>query len=175
MVSYKIIFTGPPGAGKTSALSTLSDIAVVEKKLVAGDNGEDGQTPASMDYGLVNLADGASIHLYGTPTQEYIDVSLETLIEDGIGLVLLIDNSRPKPFADLRCFVKTFREFIDQTALVIGVTKTDTHAAPSVEDYHQELKPLGLVAIPVFEVDTRQRKDISLLVEALLCSIAPSF
>jgi len=57
--------------------------------------------------------------------------------------------------------------------VVIGVTRTDIRAQPAIEDYYRELAPLGLASIPVFEVDARKRKDVSLLVEALLCSLDP--
>lgn len=163
MLNQKIIFAGPPDAGVSSALAILSDTPISKKILAA----------ASADFGQVNLEDDVSIDLYGTSVKEFDSTSLDALTDGGIGLVLLIDNSSPQPFSDLRSLIKTFRSFIDQNTLVIGVTKTDTNPAPFIEDYHQELKPLGLVSTPVFEVDTGNRKDISLLVEALLCSVEP--
>ncbi|MBK7415353.1 MAG: ATP/GTP-binding protein [Dechloromonas sp.] len=175
MAVYKIIFTGPVGAGKTTAISSLSDIPPVKTDRLASDMTRERkpETTVAMDYGLVNLANGVAIHLYGTPGQERFDFMWEILVEGGIGLVLLIDNTRPDPFVDLRFFVKAFRKFIDQTGVVIGVTRTDIRAQPAIEDYYRELAPLGLASIPVFEVDARKRKDVSLLVEALLCSLDP--
>jgi signal recognition particle receptor subunit beta len=163
MLNQKIIFAGTPCADVSNALATLSDTPISKIALAA----------ASLDFGQVNLEDDVSIDLYGISWHEFDFNSLDALTDGGIGLVLLIDNSSPQPFIDLRSLVKTFRSFIDQNTLVIGITKTDTHPAPFIEDYHQELKPLGLVSTPVFEVDTGNRKDISLLVEALLCSVEP--
>jgi signal recognition particle receptor subunit beta len=163
MLNQKIIFAGSPDAGVSCALATLSDTPISKNTLAA----------ASADFGQVNLEGDVSIDLYGTSGQEFDCTSLDALTDGGIGLVLLIDNSSPQPFIDLRSLVKTFRSFIDQNTLVIGITKTDTHPAPFIEDYHQELKPLGLASTPVFEVDTGNRKDVSLLAEALLCSVEP--
>ena len=97
----------------------------------------------------------------------------EILVGGGIGLVLLIDNTRDDPFQDLRFFINAFGKFIAETGMVIGITMTDLVAAPGIEDYHRELRSLGLKSVPVFEVDARKRKDVSLLVEALLCSLDP--
>lgn len=110
MAVYKIIFTGPVGAGKTTAISSLSDIPPVKTDRLASDmtRKRKPETTVAMDYGLVNLADGVAIHLYGTPGQERFDFMWEILVEGGIGLVLLIDNTRPDPFVDLRFFVKAF-------------------------------------------------------------------
>lgn len=175
MSAYKIIFTGPVGAGKTTAIGALSDITPVSTDRLASDMTRErkAETTVALDYGLVNLAEGATIHLYGTPGQERFDFMWEILIEGGIGLVLLIDNSRPDPFVDLRFFIKAFRSFIDRSGLVVGVTRTDIRAQPAIEDYYQEMSVLNMSTVPVFEVDARKRKDVSMLVEALLCSLDP--
>lgn len=175
MGSYKIIFTGPVGAGKTTAVGALSDIPTVRTDCAATDMTRErkAETTVAMDYGLVNLTDGVAIHLYGTPGQERFDFMWEILTEGSIGLVLLLDNCRPEPMQDLRFFVKAFRPFIDRTGLVIGVTRMDMRATPTIDSYYRELAPLGLRETPVFEVDARQRKDVSFLVQALLCSLDP--
>ncbi|MEN9479887.1 MAG: hypothetical protein RLZZ298_1282 [Pseudomonadota bacterium] len=175
MAAYKIIFTGPVGSGKTTAVATLSDITPVKTDCMATDMTglRKAETTVAMDYGRVNLSADVAVHLYGTPGQERFDFMWEILVGGGIGLVLLIDNTRSDPFVDLRFFINAFGKFIAETGLVIGVTMTDLAATPGIADYHRELRSLGLKAIPVFEVDTRKRKDVSLLVEALLCSLDP--
>lgn len=173
--TYKIIFTGPVGAGKTTAINVISDIPTVRTESIATDMTRDQkhETTVAMDYGRINLPNNTAVHLYGTPGQERFDFMWEILVEGGIGLVLLINNDRPNPIQDMRFFVSAFKDFIQNTALVIGVTHTDLKAQPSVSDYQRELSAIGLQGIPVFEVDTRERRDIVLLIESLLCSIDP--
>ncbi len=172
---HKIIFTGPVGAGKTTAINVISDIATVRTESLATDmtRAHKPETTVAMDYGRINLPDNTAIHLYGTPGQERFDFMWDILIEGGIGLVLLIDNNRPYPLHDLRFFIAAFREFIDRTSLVVGITHSDLKPAPSPLDYQRELASLGLHSIPIFEVDARQRRDIVCLLEALLCSLDP--
>lgn len=174
-MAYKIIFTGPVGAGKTTAINVISDIPTVRTESIATDMTRDQkhETTVAMDYGRINLPNNTAVHLYGTPGQERFDFMWEILVEGGIGLVLLINNNRPNPIQDMQFFVSAFKEFIQSTAVVIGITHTDIKAQPTIADFQRELSAIGLHGIPVFEVDTRQRRDIVLLIESLLCSIDP--
>lgn len=175
MSVHKIIFTGPVGAGKTTAINVISDIPTVRTESMATDMTREmkPETTVAMDYGRINLPDNAAIHLYGTPGQERFDFMWEILVEGGIGLVLLLNNNRPNPLQDMRFFISAFKDFIQSTALVIGITHSDIKAQPTISEYQRELSSIGLQGVPVFEVDTRQRRDIVLLIESLLCSLDP--
>ena len=174
MSNYKIIFTGPVGAGKTTAIQSLSDDAPVSTDEAASDMTKSRKkaTTVAMDYGLMRLEGGEVIHLYGTPGQERFDFMWDILSTGGIGLVILLDNTRPDPFVDLRFFLDTFSDFIDKTSVVIGVTQMDNSPKPTIGDYHLQLKGAGLNPA-IFEVDARESKDVSLLVQGLLYSLDP--
>lgn len=170
----KIIFTGPVGAGKTTAIASLSDIPPVSTDASASDMTKErkASTTVALDYGVMNLPGGEKIHLYGTPGQERFDFMWDILTTGGIGLVLLLDNTRADPFQDVKFFTGKFREFIDATSLVVGVTQMDLSPRPVLEEYHKQFEQLGLKP-PIFEVDGRVRSDIAMLVQALLYSIDP--
>lgn len=174
MSNYKIIFTGPVGAGKTTAIRALSDIDVIATDEQASDMTQNRKktTTVAMDYGLMKLDGGERIHLYGTPGQERFDFMWKILTQGGIGLVLLLDNTRAEPFQDMRFFLNAFDDFIKSTKLAIGVTRTDLANGPGLDEYHAELKKLGMTP-PLFEVDARKRLDVVQLVEALLFSLDP--
>ncbi len=174
MSAYKIIFTGPVGAGKTTAIESISDEPPIRTDEAASDMAKNRKTATTvaMDYGILNLDDGERIHLYGTPGQERFDFMWDILTIGGIGLVLLLDNTRSDPFTDLRFFLETFEGFIHSTKVVIGVTQMDLSQTPTIADYHMQLTGLGLNP-PIFEVDARVKADISLLVQSLLFSLDP--
>jgi signal recognition particle receptor subunit beta len=176
MNNHKIIFTGPVGAGKTTAIASISDIPPVRTDELASDmtRNRKNATTVAMDYGLMNLDGGERLHLYGTPGQERFNFMWDILTEGGIGLILLVNNARPDPFMDMGFFLDAFKGFIRNTQVAIGVTRTDQVSHPSIRAYHQRLAGKGLArCIPVFEVDARERKDVGLLVEALLYSLDP--
>jgi len=170
----KLIFTGPVGAGKTTAIASLSDEPPVRTDAFASDMAQNlkPETTVAMDYGVMSLEGGEKLHLYGTPGQERFDFMWEILSNGGIGLILLVDNSRTDPFQDLRFFLNRFRSFIDESGLAIGVTRMDLKAEPTLDAYHREIENLGVRA-PLLEVDARSRNDVSLLVQALLFHLDP--
>lgn len=174
MSQYKIIFTGPVGAGKTTAINSISDVPPIMTDAVASDMTKlrKSSTTVAMDYGIMNLAGGEKLHLYGTPGQERFDFMWEILTTGGIGLILLLDNTRADPFQDMKFFLDTFDKFITNTSVAIGVTQMDLSKKPAIEDYHIQLRALNLNP-PVFAVDARVKNDVSLLVQALLYSLDP--
>ena len=172
--NHKIIFTGPVGAGKTTAISAISDIPVLKTDENAQDMTKKRKqtTTVAMDYGLLNLGDGERIHLYGTPGQERFDFMWEILTQGGLGLILLLDNSRPDPFKDMQFFVNSFSDFISDRKMVVGITHMENNPAPTIETYHHHLKKHDIKA-PVLEVDARKKEDIETLLKVLLYSLDP--
>ena len=174
MSQFKIIFTGPVGAGKTTAIASISDVEPCSTDRVATDMTAKRKpnTTVAMDYGYMKLANGETIHLYGTPGQERFNFMWDILVDGGIGLVLLVDNSREDPFKDLSFFLDAFREFIEETAFVVGVTQSDIRSRPTIDEYHQyfEDRPMNPA---IFSVDARKHEDVSLLVQALLFTLDP--
>jgi hypothetical protein len=172
--NHKIIFTGPVGAGKTTAIRTISDIEVVGTDAKATDmtTRKKGQTTVAMDYGLLRVEGGERVHLYGTPGQERFDFMWDILTEGGVGLILLLDNTRQNPKNDLRFYTNAFAKFISERKLVVGVTRMDLQREPSLDEYRSWLDEFSLSA-PVFEIDARERADVGTLIEALLYALDP--
>lgn len=173
-IDHKIIFAGPVGSGKTTAIAAISDIEPLTTDEVASDmtNSRKPATTVAMDYGMIRLGEREKVHLYGTPGQERFDFMWDILTKGGIGLVLLLDNTRPTPFQDMKFYINAFRQFIDETRLVVGVTQMDVKAAPTLDEYIAKLHELNVLA-PVFEIDSRRRDDVSMLIQALLLSHDP--
>lgn len=174
MDHYKLIFSGPVGVGKTSAVAALSQGKLLTTEEIASDMTRlrKDKTTVAFDYACVELEGGERLHIYGTPGQERFDFMWDILTAGGLGLILLLDNSRGKPFGDLRFFVSSFRDFIDKTALVVGVTRTDSHPQPGLDEYRKEIASLGL-SCPVFEVDARVRENVLVMVQTLLYQLNP--
>jgi len=174
MSVYKIIFTGPVGAGKTTAIASISDIEPFQTEELASDDTKKlkANTTVAMDYGLMKLEEGERIHLYGTPGQERFDFMWEILTEGGLGLILLLNNANPDPLQDLEFYLNAFRGFIEETGIAIGVTRMNDHPCPDLDDYAKALENHNLHC-PVFEIDARNPKDVVMLTSSLLYSIDP--
>lgn len=166
---YKLVFAGPVGAGKTTAVQALSDIEVIKTESAASDETRrlKRTTTVAMDYGLMKLANGDQVHLYGTPGQKRFDFMWQIVAENALGLILLIRANAPDPIDDLRTYVKEFREFIGKTGLVVGLTHFESADYQLRRDLCDALIELGLPP-SVMETDSRKRAHMSILVQALI-------
>ncbi len=168
----KIIISGPVGAGKSTAIGTLSDIPVVVTKELATDETKgmkQGATEA-MDYGILKIPHGEVVHLYGTRGQERFDYMREALAEGVLGLILLISNADADPFQSLDGFLKAYENLISRTAVAVGITYMDKAPMPGIADYQKYMIDHDL-KYPIFQVDARNIKDLQVLLQALLYSI----
>lgn len=133
-------------------------------------------TTVAMDYGILNLADGGKLHLYGTPGQDRFDFMWEILSENAMGLVILIDSARPDPVSDLKHYLTAFSKSIAQCQemLVIGVTRTEINPQLDLLDKLRAEILNHKLNIPVLEIDGRERNDVKQLLLALLALLDPS-
>ncbi len=171
MREQKILFTGTMGAGKTTAISAISDIPPIVTDVQNNDLSVDKQTTTvGLDYGEVSLGSGERLRLYGTPGQQRFAFMWQVLAKGALGLVILIDNSRPAPLEDLQIYLTNFAELIRDTACVIGVGRLDTHASPDLDAYADTVMQLGSI-IPVVACDVRNREEVLLLLDLLLMQL----
>jgi signal recognition particle receptor subunit beta len=171
---YKIIVTGPVGAGKTTCIKTISDVAVVQTEARASDETKEKKvnTTVAMDFGVINLDDGNKIHIYGTPGQERFNFMWDILTKGSIGLIVLIDAQCESAIDDLEFFLSQFASMIENTAVAIGLNKTGDGAAISLAELRKHMQPEQL-RYPLFEIDARDKTDVSMLIESLLYTLNP--
>lgn len=172
MNELKIVFTGTPGAGKTTAIRAISDVEPLDTDVANTDVSlEKATTTVGLDYGHVDLGDGTRVRLFGTPGQARFDFMWRILANRALGLVILIDNSRPAPLADLGMYLDHFKESIHTMNCAVGVGRTESHNQPSLDAYGDLLEQRGL-AIPTLPVDVRRREDVLVLIDAVLAQAA---
>lgn len=168
---YKLVFAGPMGAGKTTAITSISGAAPVATEALNTDREQHSKlnTTVAFDYGEVQLSGGERLRLYGMPGQSRFDFMWKIASDGALGVVLLADNTRPDPLADLEVYVDAFLPLAQRAAMVIGIGRS-TQGKTSIDDYANWLARRGVV-VPVFTVDVRERDDVLLLLDALLNQI----
>lgn len=169
---YKLIFTGSMGAGKTTAIAAVSDTAPVRTDVQNTDLASHAKatTTTGLDYGEVTLPGGRVLRLFGTPGQSRFQFMWDILGKGALGVVVLVDNSRPDPLGDARDYVRAFSEVIGQSRAVVGVGRCDTHPEPTLDDYDDALRDIG-VRVPVVSADVRQREQVITLLDILFYQI----
>ena len=168
MTHHKIVFTGAPGAGKTTAIAALSDQPPVRTD-VRNTDARLGKshTTVGLDFGQVDLGDGQCIRLFGTPGQLRFEFMWRIVATDALGLVILVDNAAPNPLADFALYLDVYNELLPTMNCAVGIGRTAECPLPSVDHYAEMLAARGLV-FPVLPVDVRRRDDVLMLVETVL-------
>ncbi len=175
MKEYKLVFTGTTGAGKTTAINAISETPVVKTDVANTDSSLDKAfTTVGMDFGQLTLANGDRVRFFGTPGQSRFDFMWKILARDAFGLIILIDNSRPDPLADLAVYLDGFAQVLATTPCVVGIGRTQTHPTPAVDAFSALLGERGLL-LPVIAVDVRQAEDVILLVNVLMAQAEADF
>ncbi|MDY6994374.1 MAG: GTP-binding protein [Pseudomonadota bacterium] len=173
MNEIKLVFTGSTGAGKTTAISAISEIPVINTDVRTTDLSmpkRKVKTTVALDYGELTLVDGQKLRLYGTPGQQRFDYMWKILIKGALGLIILVDNSGADPIGDLARYLDNFRGFINETTAVIGITRMDIAAEPDLQCYYDYLTEQG-IQLPIFPVDARCRDNIVMLIQALIAML----
>ena len=159
------------GAGKTTAIAAVSEVPPVVTDVANTDASvAKATTTVGFDFGLLTLDNGERLRLFGTPGQLRFDFLWKILAQNALGIVVLVDNSRPAPLQDLQAYVDGFAEQLRRLPCVVGVGRLPTHPSPGLDAYAEYLGNQGL-ALPLLEVDVRRRDDVLLLLDTLLAQV----
>lgn len=173
MNEIKLVFTGSMGAGKTTAIAAISEIPVINTDVHTTDlssSQRKEKTTVAMDYGELTLEDGQKLRLYGTPGQHRFDYMWKIIIKGALGLIILVDNAGSDPIGDLARYLDNFREFINETSAVIGITRMDISDEPHLQSYYDYLHEQG-IQLPILPVDARSRDSIVMLIQTLIAML----
>jgi signal recognition particle receptor subunit beta len=165
---HKILFTGTMGAGKTTAIAAVSGIKMVRTEAANTDRAlfNKATTTVGFDYGEVGLDGGQVLRLYGTPGQARFSFLWKIIARGAIGVIILVDNSRPAPLEDLAIYLENFKQFVDIGGVVIAVGRMETNQRPTIEEYYDYLQERDMM-LPVFSVDVRNSEEVLMILDVL--------
>lgn len=172
MVEKKIVFFGPVGAGKTTAIRAASDKGSIDTEASVSDNSllRKQHTTVALDYGVIQRKT-LRIHLYGTPGQQRFRFMWEMigreLAPDSAGYILLLDYQRNHPGQDLKYYLHQFAEYLKTAPLLIAVTGSDLTDSPDYALFKAILEQQKCRA-PLYFIDGRNASHIHFLVQQLL-------
>jgi uncharacterized protein len=173
LIEHKILLAGPMGAGKTTAITALSDGEIISTDVKSFDQSESTKatTTVGFDYGKIQIDERTSIRLIGTPGQERFSFMWPALAIGAVGLVILLDVQRPDPTKDLAMYLDRFSDLTDRGLAVIGLSKCTDEFNPDTFKALQEVAIARPVALPLLVVDVRDKMQALILLELLLMQI----
>lgn len=174
MAEHVILFAGPMGAGKTTAIETLSEIPVVrtEAANTERDVADKPTTTVALDYGEITLDGTDKVRLYGTPGQRRFDFMWQILTERAKGLLLLVNSDAADPVEQMLEYLDDFRELHDRGGVVVGISRTDVGGGPAIAAYSAALQSRRPdLVVPVYSVDPRDNAQMITMLMTLIANI----
>jgi uncharacterized protein len=161
-VTIKILIAGGFGAGKTTLVSSVSEIRPLRTEEVLSERGElvdslagveeKSTTTVAMDFGRITIRHDLVVYLFGTPGQQRFWFMWDDLAYGALGAVVMADARR---LAD--CFPSVDYFEHHEIPFVVAVNCFD-----GVRHYPLEsvTKALNLTSgVPVVLVDARHRES----------------
>jgi uncharacterized protein len=166
----KIVVTGPFGAGKTTLIKTMSEIAVLSTERKVSDNGRKvkSNTTVAMDFGRLTIDADLQLYLFGTPGQKRFDFMWEILAEGMLGFVVLADAQREDSYEETEEILEFFSE-ASAVPYVVAVNKGQDEFDGGVERTRQWLRlPEGVRCVAV---DARDKDSVKAVLLELLYAV----
>ncbi len=170
-VATKIVVAGGFGVGKTTLVTTVSEISPLETEAlmtVASEEMDDltatpdkSTTTVAMDFGRITLDDDLVLYLFGTPGQRRFWFMWDDLVRGAIGAVVLVDTRRLQD-----CF--PVLDYFESCGMpyVVAVNHFEGTEKFAAEDVRDALTVP--VHVPVLVMDARLRIPV---VETLLALV----
>ncbi len=157
-VPVKILVAGGFGVGKTTTVTTLSEIAplTTEAEMTSVAAGVDNNelvptkttTTVAMDFGRITIDESIKLYIFGTPGQDRFGFMWGDLAKGALGALVLVDDRRLDDcFAAVDYFEKLGLPF------VVGVNRFEGMANHDVDTIRWALAIDPVV--PVVEFDAR--------------------
>ena len=165
MHTVKMVITGAVNSGKSEFIHTISEIEVVSTERRATDEETrrlKKETTVAMDFGRITIAEDIVLHLFGTPGQKRFDFMWEILSEGMLGLVVLVDSTRPETFRETLRIIDFFNSY-RPIPYVVAANKQDMEDAWKPDEVRHALRlPREVKVLPLMARDHEQVKNVLL-------------
>ncbi|MFF5536280.1 ATP/GTP-binding protein [Streptomyces cinerochromogenes] len=171
-IATKIVVAGGFGVGKTTLVTSVSEITPLQTEALMTEASEGTDdlsatpgkltTTVAMDFGRLTLDDDLVLYLFGTPGQQRFWFMWDDLVRGAIGAVVMADTRRLKD-----CFPAL--DYFESCGLpyVVAVNHFDGSERFEPEDVREALTIPP--HIPVMIMDARRRISV---IETLLALVA---
>jgi signal recognition particle receptor subunit beta len=174
-VPVKILVAGGFGVGKTTAVTTISEIAplTTEAEMTSVAAGSDDNslvpgkttTTVAMDFGRITIDDSIKLYIFGTPGQDRFGFMWADLARGALGALVIVDSRRMDD-----CYAAV--DYFERAGLpfVVGVNQFDGELSHDLDTVRWALAVDP--SVPVIAFDARRflsvRDAVLLILEEAL-------
>jgi hypothetical protein len=157
----KFVFAGEMGSGKTTAIRSLSavdsmemEVPLSEEQIVAGKS----ETTVGFDFGVIELG-GLTLFLYGTPGQAHLAVVANEILENCVGIVVLVNLSSSSPMEELQRWLELVSERAADAPIVVAANRANAKS-PSLSRIRDFCAEHSHQVVAVQCVDPRKNLEL---------------
>jgi len=159
----KIVVTGPPNTGKSTFVRNVSEVGMsVDRLGLLG-------TPTTVALDIGHMASkGFDINIYGTPGQERFDPIIPQLARNAMGVILMVDVTRP----DLMPRARQLKGIVEGNIIVpiiVVANKADLDYSVTEEAIRSELQIRE--DTPVYFISAFERKQCRDVINSMVDQI----
>jgi hypothetical protein len=165
-IAHQVVFAGPFGVGKTTALRAVSDIPVVNTDVESSEVSPEAlaqgktTTTTAFDYGEWRFPDGARVSLIGVPGQDRFEAMWDLTIPRSSAIVLWVYGDRDPRLQDCAKWLNALAQRQAIARLAVAVTRIpNAEAETALEPYRAMVSRYHLLA-PVITADPRRAADV---------------
>jgi len=172
----QVVFVGPFGVGKTTALRVVSDVPVVNTDVLSSEidaalaaSGKS-TTTAALDYGEWQFGDGARVALIGIPGQERFDAIWDTLLPRSTAVVLWLFGDQEAGLQECRKWLDILQRRGAISRLAVAITRVPPDREDLVLNSYRELISSYHEFAPILTADPRDPADVMQAITIALTS-----
>ena len=170
-ISAKIVISGGFGVGKTTLVSTISEITPLrtEADMTTAGLGVDDReftankitTTVALDFGRVTINDDLRLYLFGTPGQERFGFMWDDLIKGALGALVLIDTRRMEA-----CYLSIDYYESKNIPFIVAVNQFEGGPVHRLDQVRSalDLEP----GVPILRFDARDKESVKTILIRLL-------
>ena len=175
-IAHQVVFVGPFGVGKTTALRAVSDTEVVNTDVasseVTAEAAAQGKTTTTtgFDYGEWRFPDGARVSLLGVPGQDRFEAMWDVTIARSSAIVLWVYGDRDPRLLECAKWLNALALRKAVARLAVAVTRMPPDAPDTALTPYRELLERYHPLAPVITADPRRAADVMQAITMALTS-----